>query len=235
MTKRAIKKTLGRASITLTELQTLTVEVEAILNDHPITYVSRDAADPEPLMPSHLLHGRRITSLPYPVTDDDHLDPDYGSASDMRRRASKQACILERFWSRWRHEYLTSLREFHRTTGTNERSIKQGDIVLIHNEDARSTWRLAVVENLIQGGDGLVRAADIRTSTGHTNRPVTKLYPLEISTSVAVDVRPQPKDHSEQQATEVTSTRPRRAAAADAMTRISEWARCIRAPPEDVE
>ena len=113
LTKRAIKKTLGRASITLTELQTLIVEVEAILNDRPITYVSSDAADLEPLTPFHLLHGRRITSLPYPVTGDDHLDLDYGSASDMRRRASTQACILERFWRRWRHEYLTSLCEFH--------------------------------------------------------------------------------------------------------------------------
>ena len=39
LTKRAIKKTLGKAFITLTELQTLVVEVEAILNDRPITYV----------------------------------------------------------------------------------------------------------------------------------------------------------------------------------------------------
>ena len=30
-------KTLGKASVTLTELQTLTIEIEAILNDRPIT------------------------------------------------------------------------------------------------------------------------------------------------------------------------------------------------------
>ena len=40
LSKRAIKKTLRRAFITLTELQTLAVEVKAILNDRPITHVS---------------------------------------------------------------------------------------------------------------------------------------------------------------------------------------------------
>ena len=234
LTKRAIKKTLGKTSVTLTELQTLTVEVEAILNDRPITFVSSDSADEEPLTPSHLLHGRRITSLPYPVADDDPSDPDYGSASDMRQRVTTQARILERFWNRWRHEYLTSLREFHRTTGTNEQSIKSGDVVLVHNEGPRSTWKLAVIENLIRGSDGLVRAAHIRTSTGYTNRPVTKLYPLEITTTTTVPSVAS-HDRPEQQPAAVPPTRPRRAATTEAMRRISNWARCIRAPPEDVE
>ena len=37
LTKTALKKTVGRASVTLEELQALIVEVEAILNDRPIT------------------------------------------------------------------------------------------------------------------------------------------------------------------------------------------------------
>ena len=75
-------RSLGKASITLTELQTLAVEVEAILNDRPITSVSSDCVDEEPLAPSHLLNGRRIASLPYSIVDDDPSNPDDGSASD---------------------------------------------------------------------------------------------------------------------------------------------------------
>lgn len=97
LTKRTIKKTLGKASITLTELQTLAVEVEAVLNDRPITYVSSDCVDEEPLTPSHLLSRRKITSLPYPMVDDDPSDPDYESASDMRQHVTVQANILEFF------------------------------------------------------------------------------------------------------------------------------------------
>ena len=70
------------------ELQNLTVEVEATLNDRPITYVSSDIGDEEPLTPSHLLYRRRITSLPsdYPITAENLTNPDYGDGSDIRRR-----------------------------------------------------------------------------------------------------------------------------------------------------
>ena len=42
----------------LEALQTLVVEIEAVLNDRPLTYLSADIDDPEPLTPSHLLYGR---------------------------------------------------------------------------------------------------------------------------------------------------------------------------------
>ena len=97
ISKRAIKKTLGRALITLTERQTLAVEVEAILNDRSITYVSGDVVDEEPLTPSHLLYGRRITPLAYPGTEDEVTDPTFGYDFDLKQTANKQALILQRF------------------------------------------------------------------------------------------------------------------------------------------
>jgi len=78
LTKSAIKKVLGRTHISLQVLQTIVVEVEALLNDRPLTYVSDDPKDPELLTPSHLLSGRRITSLPYEQhTLDEISDPSY--------------------------------------------------------------------------------------------------------------------------------------------------------------
>jgi hypothetical protein len=76
---------------------------------------------------------------------------------------------------------LTQLREVHKSTGNNNQSVKVGDVVLIHNDNPRIQWRMAVVESLITGADGLVRAVNIRTSNGRTNRPITKLYPLEVT------------------------------------------------------
>ena len=52
LTKQAIKKTLGRAFVTLQQLETIVTEIEAMLNDRPLTYVSPDLSDPEPLTPS---------------------------------------------------------------------------------------------------------------------------------------------------------------------------------------
>jgi len=60
-----------------------------------------------------------------------------------------------------------------------------------------------VIEDTISGEDGLVRAANIRTSTGRTNRPKTKLYPLEVTTS---DSLPQPKKNLLHQNEDVPSS-----------------------------
>ena len=54
LTKTTIKKVLGRSFITLEALQTLTVEIEAVLNKRPLTYLCADVTDPEPLTPSPL-------------------------------------------------------------------------------------------------------------------------------------------------------------------------------------
>ena len=45
------------ASVDFQTLQTVVTEVEAIMNDRPITYVTYGRVDPEQLTPAHLLHG----------------------------------------------------------------------------------------------------------------------------------------------------------------------------------
>ena len=91
MTKTVVRKVLGRSFITLEALQTLIVEIEAVLNDRPLTYQSSDIIDPEPLTPSHLLYGRRITTLPYSVTEDEELtDPTYTTGTMLRNKVQRQ-------------------------------------------------------------------------------------------------------------------------------------------------
>jgi len=53
LTKSALKKTLGRTHATLESLQTVIVEIEALLNDCPLTHVSPDIRGQEPITPSH--------------------------------------------------------------------------------------------------------------------------------------------------------------------------------------
>jgi len=182
LSKSTLKKVLGRTHATLESLQTMIVEVEAILNNRPLTYVSPDAGDLEPITPSHILLGRPIVSLPhYDVQDDELTDPTYGNTDDINRSAKVHAQLLAHFWHRWKTEYLTTLCEFHRTTGKNAQTAKVGDIVLIHDDVPRVQWKLAVIEGVNKGADGLIRSANVRTSTGRTNRPIARLYPLEVT------------------------------------------------------
>ena len=106
MTKTVARKVLGRSFITLESLQTLVVEIEAVLNDRPLTYQSADITDPEPLTPSHLLYGRRITTLPYSTTENEELtDPTYSTGIRLQDRAQRQEQLLQHFQTRWKREY----------------------------------------------------------------------------------------------------------------------------------
>ena len=57
-----------------------------------------------------------------------------------------------------------------------------GEVVLIHDEDSkRVLWKIGLVTEHIVGRDGKVRAVWLRTSNGSVlNRPIQRLYPLEI-------------------------------------------------------
>ena len=60
---------------------------------------------------------------------------------------------------------------------------------------------MAVIEDVVRGSDGLIRAAYIRTKNGRTNRPIARLYPLEVrhTESAMVPEDPQIKDNPEQE------------------------------------
>ena len=122
--------------MSLIVLQTLVVEIEVVLNDQPLTYVSSEFDEMDPLIPALLLHGRGVTSLRYEsVNDDDEVNDSYfGDDSSVKCRALQQTLTLQHFRSRWKHEYLISLQEYHRTTGTNQQKVKVGDVVLVHND-----------------------------------------------------------------------------------------------------
>lgn len=76
------------------------MEIEAVLNDRLSTYLSADVDDPEPLTPSHLLYGRRITTLPYLEFEDSELtDPTYYTSSTLREKSRRQTQLLQHFQS----------------------------------------------------------------------------------------------------------------------------------------
>jgi len=86
---------------------------------------------------------------------------------------------LRHIWTRWKKEYLTSLRETH--TSNNGSDKETIDVVIVYEDCPRLKWQLTIVKGLVQGHDGFVRSASVQTANGHTNRPITKLYPLEVN------------------------------------------------------
>ena len=170
---------------------------------------------------------------------DEITDPTFLTSSALQERTKRQTQILQHFQQRWKREYLTSLRDTHKGTNTSKQIIKVGDIVLVHDDVPRSRWQLAVIEELIEGLDGYTRAAKIRTAKGTTNRPVAKLFPLEVSAACETnatngDDNVDQQDNDDQDESPAVREWLTRNAAIRACDRIKEWSNILSVAPEDV-
>ena len=107
LTKTTLKKILGQAYISIQGIQTFIVEIKALLNDRPITYVTSEADNPEPLTPSHLLYGRRVRQLLCLNVEEEELhNPNFDDHTEIRERARKQSKTIQSSWMRWKDKYL---------------------------------------------------------------------------------------------------------------------------------
>ena len=60
ITRNTLKKTLGRSLVNLDELNTIVIEIESVINDRPITYISTYIGEFDPLSPSMLMYGHQL-------------------------------------------------------------------------------------------------------------------------------------------------------------------------------
>ena len=93
--KRCLKKSIGRARLSYDELSTLLIEIESIINSLPLSYLSSEDLE-EPLMPSHLLTGRCVLSLPNVTEAVDSTDELFiVNSHDLNARVQHLTSVLE--------------------------------------------------------------------------------------------------------------------------------------------
>ena len=135
--KHSVKKTVGRTILDYDELLTAVVEIEAVINARPLTYVYDDEESPSsPLTPSYLINGRRVAI----ASNNQHFEIVSVNKS-LTRRAKHHQRLLQQFTSPWKHEYLLSLREC-----ANEKCNQISVDLTIRN-----FWKLAKFEELLPG------------------------------------------------------------------------------------
>lgn len=151
-------------------LDTVFCEAESIVNSRPLTYVSDNPKDCEPLTPNHLLLLRSNQAVP--LGKFKHGDR-YG------RRWRHAQYLADMFWERWILEYLPTL-QFRRKWRIERENFKEGDIVLVMDESTpRMNWPLGRVTEVYLGKDGLVRSVKLQTKSAVLVRPIHKLCYLE--------------------------------------------------------
>ena len=171
---RSVRKQLNAICqeqlLTDESLITLMCEVEAIINSRPLTTVSNDPDDLEPLTPNHLLLMKTNSSLPPGV-----FDPTDVYSCKQWRQVQYLANV---FWSRWLKEYLPTLQLRQKWTRTH-RNLSINDVVLIVDKGLpRNVWLMGRVLETFPDSFGHVRTARVLTKNSVLLRPVTKLVLL---------------------------------------------------------
>jgi len=152
-------------------LNTVMCIAECIVNSRPLTPVSDDINDLEPLTPNHLLTLRREPVLPPGI----FVKQD----SYCRRRWKQVQYMSDIFWKRWTKEYLPLLQQRSKWPFST-RDFGPGDIVLLVEDSPRNCWPLARILEVHRSDDGHVRSVTLKTRDSSTMiRPISKICLLE--------------------------------------------------------
>ena len=136
-----------------------------------MTPVSSDVNDLEALTPNHFLLGNKKVCLPYLPCAEDFVD--------HRKLFRQTQAYANLIWDRFRKEYRQTLNNRKKWRSTANETLKEGDLVwLIEDSDKRGYYNLGRVTETIDGSDGVIRSAIVRTNDGVYKRPVVKLAPV---------------------------------------------------------
>ncbi|XP_062557684.1 uncharacterized protein LOC134222535 [Armigeres subalbatus] len=165
--KHHLLKVLGENPESPEDLITLLTQIEACLNSRPLTAMSDDPNDMEPLTPAHFLIGSSLQAIP----DLNYENVPANRLRNMQRMQQK----VQLFWRRWRREYLHTLQA--RTKRWKPPiHVKIGQLVVIQDDNqSPSHWKMGRICELHPGSDGVVRVVTLRTATGLLKRAVEKL------------------------------------------------------------
>lgn len=172
--KGLLTRTVGKTLLTAEELQTMLVEVEAVLNSRPIAPLSNDPSDGEALTPGHLLIGESLASLPQGSHQEEVVKLPYW-------KRWRLICELKlTFWQYWEKDYVRSLQA--RAKWLQEQpDLAVGKLVLVHEDNLPPLqWVTGRVEAVTAGQDSKIRVALIRTKNGVFKRPIAKLALIPI-------------------------------------------------------
>ena len=169
--KAHLKRIVGNSVLTFEELTTVLAQIEACLNSRPLTLLSSDPNDLRPLTPGHFLTGDSLLATPSPRL----LQANSGS---LRRWDLVQKMVQD-FWARWRHEYLNTL-QLRKKWHDAGSELHIGDVVLLTDESAPSSWPLALVQDLHPGADGVARVATVRVGDKTYRRSLHRLRRLPL-------------------------------------------------------
>ena len=177
--KDLFRKANGKAVLNYDQFHTALTDVQAVINSRPLVYVGEDDDESHPLTPFNLLHGH---PSPGRFQGPPPNPSDYISAKSLTRMDRARRKFVDDCSNRFIKEYLTELTRFHSKGNPTPKVPRIGEVVVIHDDNAkRLMWSTGIVKQLLQGRDGLIRSAKVKTSNGSIlTWPIQRLHPIEL-------------------------------------------------------
>ena len=168
--KRHLIRVVGTEFLIFKHLNTLVIEIEAMLNSRPLTSISTDPNDLPVLTPGHFLIGDTFTNI---------RERDLRTTQPSRLSSWQRIHQLKQeFWSRWYREYfneLTSRSKWYK----GKHGIREDTSIILREDNVPSMhWPLGRVIKVLPGADGIIRTATVKTATNILDRGVKRLIPL---------------------------------------------------------
>ena len=179
LTKKQLKRVLGRQQLDALQLQTVLKEIEATINSRPLVSVSSTLEDLSVVTPADFLLAKKATALPDPPPMAQMNPPAPDDSRTLIKRYERVQQLSTRLWQWWSSTYLSTLNERQKWI-KDKRPIQVGDLCLLQEDNIpRLAWPLARVVQVYPGPDGIVRSVRIKTKHGEYDRPVVRLALLE--------------------------------------------------------
>jgi len=153
--------------LTFEELETVIVEIEAIMNSRPLVPISTDPNDVTALTTGHFLIGE-------PLTAQADGEPSQQPQS-LGQRWQAVSKLKHAFWTQWSTDYLQQLqhRQKWRRSSAN---VKEGELVLIKEDNTPVLqWPLGRINKTIVF---FVRVVEVKTSKGIFKRDIEYIAPI---------------------------------------------------------
>jgi hypothetical protein len=170
--KRLMKSEICTKQLTEDEMHTVIRQVSTILNSRPITSLSSDPNDLEPLTPGHFIYGGSSKNLP----EQDLSAIDFNQLKNYQ----KLMWIQQQYWRMWKNEY------FHLLQGRSKwmfktRNVQVNDMVLLKDENVPTLrWPMGRIVAISPDKDDVVRVVDVKTSNGIYNRSISNIALLPL-------------------------------------------------------
>ena len=186
--KIELTKMQRKAKFNEIEWRSHLADIEQIVNDRPLTYVSDIPSEPEVVTPNSIIHGcLNDTTLATDLNIDTIISDMKQYQNHPESLYKEKVKLKTQFWNKIQQQYIAALNlsNYKKNGSKGKYSVlvpQLGGVVSIQDSETKLGGRLGIIVKLIQSSDGIVRKAEVKTTIPSPNISLTKNLKTEIRT-----------------------------------------------------